>query len=636
MASLSVAAKMIRHLWPFALGALCCVILARQLNGLDLSALWAAVMDVSALQWTLALGATAISFLAVARYDVIAQRHFQMHRSIREAMAVGATSIGLGQTLGAGAVVGTFIRWRMMSDLSLKDSARITAFVTVTFMGALAVTIALAALTLPTPHIPTFMPYCILTVAMCVGVLAFVFPVLARQGRMFSMPTVSAMVSLLSLCLIDTVFAALALYVLLPPEVSLGFATLLPVFLIALGAAIFSGTPGGVGPFELTLLALLPHQPEPALLGGVLAFRAIYYALPAVIAGLVFMRHLLRPRPARAPRHLRAFQPLEDAPLSPVSRAELGVIRQNGGALLSCDAGRYGTVRTGQTLVALFDPIEGDASALARPLRQAARAQNRIACKYKISARQAVRARAAGWTVMHISDEAILHPAAHSTEGSTYRQLRRKLRQAEKANVTISAATQRLPLADMARVSAAWEARNGVPRGLTMGRFDDLYVGHQKVFLAYQDARLVGFVSFHATAHEWCLDLMRVLPDAPDGTMHLLVQTAIEAAALDDVDSLSLAAAPALPAGGTRLERFLRTKHFKHAGGAGLRQFKACFAPRWQPLFMAAPTPTQLCVAAIDMIRAVNLRSAPATPIACAPANQLAAPSVQTVMQRAS
>ncbi|MDA5555926.1 phosphatidylglycerol lysyltransferase domain-containing protein [Shimia sp. MMG029] len=636
MVSLSVVKKVLRHAWPFTLGAICCVILARQLNGLDLSALWSAVMGVSPLQWALALGATAVSFLAVSRYDVIALRHFQMMRASSEAMAVGATAIGLGQTLGAGAVVGAFVRWRMMPDLSLKDSARITAFVTVTFLAALAVTIAIAALILPTPHIPAALPYCTLTVALAVAVLAFVFPVLARQGRMLSFPTVSAMLSLLCLCVIDTFFAGLALYILLPPDVSVGFATLLPVFLIALGAAIFSGTPGGVGPFELTLLALLPHQPEPALLGAVLAFRAIYYAVPALLAGLVFMRHLLRPRPAPTPRHIRAFQPLEDAPLSPISRAELGVIRQNGGALLSCDAGRYGAVRTGQTLVALFDPIEGDANTLARPLRLAARAQNRIACKYKISARQAVRARAAGWAVMHISDEAILRPTEHNTQGSSYRQLRRKLRHAEKAQVQVSAAQSHLPLTDMARVSAAWEAQHGVPRGLTMGRFDDLYVGHQKVFLAYQDARLVGFVSFHATAHEWCLDLMRVLPDAPDGTMHLLVQNAIETAAQMDVDSLSLAAAPALPTGRSRLEHFLRSKHFQHGGGAGLRQFKACFAPRWQPLFMAAPGPMQLGIATIDMIRAVNLRSAPATPIACLPKNQALATAPSSVMKRAS
>ncbi len=615
---MKTAQNILRRVWPFGIGAVCLWMLSEQIEDVEFATLWTSVIAVAPWQWGLALAASAVSFLAVSRYDVIAQRHFQMHRSTSEAMTVGATAIGLGQTLGAGAVVGTFVRWRMMPDLSLKDAARITAFVTVTFLAAMAVSIAIAALFLPTPHVPAILPPIILAVAFFVVVLAFVFPVLPRPGSRLSLPTLPAMAALLALCLIDTVFAALALYLLLPPELTLSFAMLLPVFLIALGAAIFSGTPGGVGPFELTLLAMLPHQPDATLLAGTLAFRAIYYALPALLAGLVLLRHLARPRPARMPRQHRAYETYDTAPLSTVSRAELGVIRQNGGALLSCDAGRYGAVRIGQTLVALFDPIEGDAHAMARPLKHAARAQNRIACKYKISARQAVKSRKARWAVVHISDEAVLSPAKHKTSGSTYRQLRRKLRTAEKAGVTISQPeTHMLPLGDMARVSTAWEAKHGIPKGLTMGRFDDLYIGCQSVFLAYQDTRLVGFVSFHATAHEWCLDLMRVLPDAPDGTMHSLVQKAVEAAAAADVPRLSLAAAPALPEGKTALERKIRGYHFKHAGGAGLRQFKACFAPRWEPLFMAAPGPVQLSLAALDLTRAVNLRSTPATPIAC-------------------
>ena len=77
------------------------------------------------------------------------------------------------------------------------------------------------------------------------------------------LPTVKAMVSLVALCLIDTLFAAAALWVLLPAGViDLTLAQLFPIYLIALGAAILSGTPGGVGPFELTLLALLPLTPE--------------------------------------------------------------------------------------------------------------------------------------------------------------------------------------------------------------------------------------------------------------------------------------------------------------------------------------------------------------------------------------
>ncbi len=610
-----------RHLFPVLLGAGCMWLLIDRLDSFDLAELWQAVLAVPPLHWGLAIFASALSFLAVSRYDVIAHRHFQIRRRQREAMIAGATAIGIGQTTGAGAIVGAFVRWRLQRDTSLKDAARITAFVTVTFLAALAVTIALAALTLPTPHVPAILPPMILIIAGAIFIAAFFFPVLRRKNRAISLPTLSAMLALLTLCILDTGFAALAFWVLLPPDVMLSFATLVPVFLIALGAAIFSGTPGGVGPFELTLIALLPHQPEPALLGAVLAFRAVYYALPASIAGVYFLRRIWRPAPAKAPRNLNTFVPFEAAAPSHLARAELGVIRQNGGAILTCSSGAYGTVRIGQTLLALFDPFEGDAASMSKPLRQAAREQNRIACKYKISARQAVQARKSGWAVAHISDEAVVTPTHHSTAGAAFRQLRRKLRQAEKAGVTIRKAQGPLPLADMARVSTFWEDRNGVPRGVTMGRFEEGYIHSQTVFLAYHGTKLLGFISFHDTAHEWCLDLMRALPDAPDGTMHLLVQAAIEQAALSDVARLSLAAAPALPEGETRLERFLRRRFYKHGGGPGLRQFKSCFAPDWQPLFMAAPTAGQLTLAAIDVIRSVNLRSAPATPIARAEAD---------------
>ncbi|TCL09353.1 phosphatidylglycerol lysyltransferase [Shimia isoporae] len=611
-----------RHVFPVLIGAGCMWLLIDRIDSFDLAELWQAVMSVAPGNWLVAIAASALSFLAVSRYDVIAHRHFQLRRPQSDAMIAGATAIGIGQTTGAGAIVGAFVRWRIQPHMSLKDAARITAFVTVTFLAALAVTIALAAIALPTPHVPAFLPPVILVSAGFIAVLAFFFPVLSRNGRALSLPTLSAMGTLLALCILDTGFAAFAFWVLLLPDISLTFATLVPVFLIALGAAIFSGTPGGVGPFELTLIALLPHHPEPALLGTVLAFRAVYYALPATLAGTYFLRRIWRPAPSKPARSGNDFVPYEAVSLE-TSRAELGVIRQNGGAILTCTSGSCGTVRIGQTLLALFDPVEGDPGAMQKPLRKAAREQNRIACKYKISARQAVLARNAGWAVAHISDEAIVWTADNSTDGPAYRQLRRKLRQAQKANVTVNTPKGALPLAEMALVSAKWEDRHGVPRGVTMGRFEEGYIHRQRVLLAYENERLLGFVSFHATSKEWCLDLMRVLPDAPDGTMHLLVQTAIEAAAKAGVARVSLAAAPALPHGESRLERFLRQQFYKHGGGPGLRQFKACFAPDWQPLFIAAPSVPQLTLATMDVIRSVNLRSAPATPIAGSEAGDL-------------
>ena len=288
--------RIMRHGIPVAVGLGFTILLARQLDAFDFAAMWALVGGVSAWQWLAALFFTGLSFLAVARYDVIALRHFQIQRPSSQATRAGAVAIALGQTLGAGVVVGAFVRWRMLAGLTVGDAARLAGFVAITFLASLAVMIAFAVLILPTSHVPAFLPLLILLAACGLVVVGFLFPVLGRGGRTISLPTLPAMATLLVLCGLDTLFAGLALYVLMPDTLAIGFVTLWPVFLIALGAAIFSGAPGGVGPFELTMLALLPSQPDTALMAAILAFRAVYYAVPAALGGLVFLTTLHRAR----------------------------------------------------------------------------------------------------------------------------------------------------------------------------------------------------------------------------------------------------------------------------------------------------------------------------------------------------
>ncbi len=605
------ARSALRHGVPIAIGVACCWALYHQLQHIDFGQLWQTVLSVKPWQWIASILATALSFWAVARYDVIAHRHFQTGLKDDQATLSGATAISIGQTVGAGAIVGAFVRWRMQPSLGLVTSAKVTAFVTLTFMAAWAVLTALAVLVLPESSVHPSIPCSVLGIA-AVG-LGFVFfnPVLKRAGKEIEMPTVTAMAASLGFCFLDTLAAAFAFWVLLPEGIDLSLAQLFPIYLIALGAAILSGTPGGVGPFELTVLALLPTMPEAELMAAIVAFRMMYYALPAVIGGI----SLLRPMSTNdsASWQLQANGDLDKALENNSARAELGVVRQNGGAILHCTGGVCGVVRTGQTLTTIFDPVHGHSADLASPLRKIAKDQNRIVCKYKISARHALHARREGWSVIHVSDEALVSTKDHTMEGSKYRQLRRKLRQAEKAGVDIRRGKVELPFAEMARVSTAWETSHGAARGLSMGTFEEHYVSHQKVLLAYQDDTLIGFVTFHATRHEWCLDLMRVTPEAPDGTMHLLVNTAIEAARVAEVPCVSLAAAPANPENRGKLETYLRQVFFKKAGGAGLRQFKACFKPRWQPLYMAAPGWGQLAFAAVDLIGSVR-RAEPLRP----------------------
>ena len=64
---------------------------------------------------------------------------------------------------------------------------------------------------------------------------------------------------------------------------------------------MLSGAPGGVGPFELVLFSLLPSVPTPDLIAGIVVFRALYYAGPALIGVLIERGHFDLDSPAPVP-----------------------------------------------------------------------------------------------------------------------------------------------------------------------------------------------------------------------------------------------------------------------------------------------------------------------------------------------
>jgi len=79
--------------------------------------------------------------------------------------------------------------------------------------------------------------------------------------------------------------AAAVLYVLLPPGYGLAFLPYSAFFLLAQFGGILSHVPGGLGVFEaIVVLLLKPYVPAASIVGSLLAYRAMYYLLPLVIA----------------------------------------------------------------------------------------------------------------------------------------------------------------------------------------------------------------------------------------------------------------------------------------------------------------------------------------------------------------
>ncbi|HLQ19103.1 MAG TPA: phosphatidylglycerol lysyltransferase domain-containing protein, partial [Tabrizicola sp.] len=103
----------------------------------------------------------------------------------------------------------------------------------------------------------------------------------------------------------------------------------------------------------------------------------------------------------------------------------------------------------------------------------------------------------------------------------------------------------------------------------------------------------------------WTLDLLRPDPLAPEGTAQLLVNAGVEAARLRGVNRLSLAAVAIGACPGERGPLARLERAWAPATMAGLAQFKASFAPKWQRTYIVGPSLPVLALVGWEIWRKV-------------------------------
>lgn len=583
-----------------------------RMGQVDVQAIAGALRDINALNWLLASAATAISLAAVSRYDsvIIGLAGLDIARPLTTRTGFSATAIA--QSAGFGLLTGGFIRWRLYRDhgVSFWRAVQLTGLIALGFLSALAV-VASAAVLLAgiAPH------YNVAASGVLAGFTGLLLLALFRPTRLAQkLPPLPAIGTLLWLTLIDTGTAAAALWLFLPAGAGISFGELYAIYLLALGAALVFGTPMGFGPFELTLLALLPHLEMEPLLASIAAFRVVYYILPLPVAAVVLLRpaRIDRARARtilKAPGHPRPLWGAQEALITQSHRADANLLRQGDKDLHLTPTGRNGLMAraSGNSLVALSDPlgpIDGWPEAL-QTLAQTAKEHQLFPCLYKSGPILARIARNQGWVASRIGAEAILNPQDFTTEGRDMRELRRKLRQANKAGTTIT----RTPcMDDLARISHRWSANHQGERGFSMGRFDPEYLQGQQIYAAYDGDNCVGFLSLFKTANETSIDLLRVDHAATSGVAHLLVFTALLDAQKQGHTRFSLCAAPFFltSAPETLFERMLLKTANRIGAENGLFRFKNSFRPEWEDQFLISGNMAMQCAVVPDIARLIH------------------------------
>jgi lysylphosphatidylglycerol synthetase-like protein (DUF2156 family) len=229
------------------------------------------------------------------------------YRRIAFASFIGyAFSNSVGHSL----VTGGSLRYRLYSGwgLSALEVASVVAFCDLTlwlgFFALAGAAFLVEPLAVPAGlHLPlaTARPIGVvflLAVAACFAWLARARRPLHFRGWELPVPPPALGAAGLALAAVDWAVAAGVLYALLPPGARIGYAGFVTVFLLAQTLGLVSQVPAGLGVFEGVMVLLLgPAIPAPQLLGSLLAFRALYYLLPLLVAAVLLgLSELWRPR----------------------------------------------------------------------------------------------------------------------------------------------------------------------------------------------------------------------------------------------------------------------------------------------------------------------------------------------------
>ncbi len=309
-----------RHLWrtafmaAFVAGA--AWVFAYQWVRLDPGAALSALKTLPPSHIAAAFFAAALGHLAITGYDAVACRAAGVRLSYFKVAAAAFVGSAFGMNAGYPLLTGTPFRLRVYAlwGLPVPDVLRVVAGSALSYWtGSLAMAGAALAfvpaggLILRTGLNPRWIGALLMG-----GWLAFFLWTFSRRtplrlGR-WTLPPPSGARTLAALAVsaLDWSLAAATLYLLLPPDPGLRFATVFGIYVPAALGVWLLQIPAGIGVLDTAVLVLLPPQaPEASVLGGLLLFRGVYYLFPLAAAALIYFALEGRGHVRRRRKYLR-------------------------------------------------------------------------------------------------------------------------------------------------------------------------------------------------------------------------------------------------------------------------------------------------------------------------------------------
>jgi uncharacterized membrane protein YbhN (UPF0104 family) len=284
-----------------AIAAIAIYALTHALKHVNYDEVFAVVRRTDTSLIALALMLVAVSYGSLTLYDLLALRTIgRTDVPYRIAALASFTSYPIAHGVGAVALVSPVIRYRIYScnGLGAIDVANICFLTGLTFWLGNLTALALSLLSDPGAiSLFDYLPQAVnrwLAVALLLGIAAFlVWSWLSPRSigtRRWPVRLPSGPMVLLQIAIgvFDLGAAALAMYVLIPAGMNIGFFRLTAVFIAATLLGFASHTPAGIGVFDAAILLGLGGDDKEPLIAALLMFRFLYHFLPFAMALCLF------------------------------------------------------------------------------------------------------------------------------------------------------------------------------------------------------------------------------------------------------------------------------------------------------------------------------------------------------------
>lgn len=273
------------------------IAIATELRKYSLSSVWKHLQDIPENRKLLAIALTALGYSLMTNYDILGFVHIKQKLSVMKIAFTAFVCYAVGNTVGFTAFSSTAIRYRYYGfwGVSKIKIAELIIFTHSTFwVGLLSVSGMVSILnpiTLPTVIKLPFTTTRPLGFIFLLIILIYFFLSITLKhpfrfrGEEIAFPKPIISLATVVVSALDWGLAALVLYLVLPVNMSISYGSFFTIYIMALTAGLISTVPGGLGVFETVMLYTRPENiTAPEMLGGLIAYRFVYFFLPLIVA----------------------------------------------------------------------------------------------------------------------------------------------------------------------------------------------------------------------------------------------------------------------------------------------------------------------------------------------------------------